>query len=122
MQLKKKPIGATLAAATCSLLGSLPAAPAAAQEAKDWSIDTSLLYYGEDNGRVEDVSLMATIRRIFDEDRSLNATLTVDSLTGATPNGAVPANVPQTFTGPSGGGGYTVEPGEQPLDTTFLDT
>ena len=122
MQLKRKPIGATLAAATCSLLGSLPAAPAAAQEAKDWSIDTSILYYGEDNGRVEDVSLLASIRRAFDEDRNLDFTLTVDSLTGATPNGAVPANVPQTFTGPSGGGSYTVAPGEQPLDTTFLDT
>ena len=121
MQLKK-PIGATLAAATCSLLGTLPSAPAVAQEAKDWSVDTSLLYYGEDNGRVEDVSLMASIRRAFDEDRSLNFSLTVDSLTGATPNGAVPANAPQTFTGPSGGGSYTVAPGEQPLDTTFLDT
>jgi Protein of unknown function (DUF3570) len=122
MQLRRKPIGATLAAATCSLLGTLPAAPAAAQEAKDWSIDTSLLYYGEDNGRVEDVSLMASIRRAFDEDHSLSATLTVDSLTGATPSGAVPANAPQTFTGPSGGGSYTISPGEQPLDTTFLDT
>jgi hypothetical protein len=122
MQLNKKPIGATLAAATCSLLGSLPSAPVAAQEAKDWSLDTSILYYGEDNGRVEDVSLLASIRRAFDEDRNLNVTLTIDSLTGATPNGAVPATVPQTFTGPSGGGGYTVAPGEQPLDTTFLDT
>src|SRR5687768_9390827 len=122
MQLKRKPVGATLAAATCSLLGSLPAAPAAAQEAKDWNVDTSLLYYGEDNGRVEDVSLLASIRRAFDEDRTLAATLTIDSLTGATPNGAVPANVPQTFTGPSGGDSYTVAPGEQPLDTTFLDT
>lgn len=122
MQLKRKPIGATLAAATCSLLGTLPAAPASAQEAKDWSVDTSLLYYGEDSGRVEDVSLMASIRRAFDEDHSINATLTVDSLTGATPNGAVPANAPQTFTGPSGGGSYIVAPGEQPLDTTFLDT
>ena len=122
MQLKRKPIGATLAAASCSLLGTLPAAPASAQEATDWSVDTSLLYYGEDSGRVEDVSLMASIRRAFDEDRSINATLTVDSLTGATPNGAVPANALQTFTGPSGGGSYIVAPGEQPLDTTFLDT
>jgi len=122
MQLKRKPVGATLAAATCSLLGSLPAAPAVAQEAKAWSVDSSLLYYGEDNGRVKDLSLMASIRRALDEDRSLSATLTVDSLTGATPNGAVPAGVPQTFTGPSGGGSYTVAPGAQPLDTTFLDT
>jgi hypothetical protein len=121
MQLTK-PIGGALAAATCSLLGTLPAAPAVAQEAKDWSVDTSLLYYGEDNGRVKDFSLMSSIRRAFDEDRSFNLSLTVDSLTGATPNGAVPANAPQTFTGPSGGGSYTVDPGEQPLDTTFLDT
>ncbi len=54
MQLKK-PIGAALASATCGLLGALPASPVAAQEAYDWEIDTSLLYYGEDDDRVMDV-------------------------------------------------------------------
>jgi len=121
MQLKK-PIGSSLAAATCGLLGVLPAAPVAAQEAPDWEIDSSLLYYGEDNNRVTDGSLMISARRRLDEDRSYNLTLTVDSLTGATPSGAVPANVVQTFTGPSGGGSYVVQPGETPYDTNFLDT
>jgi len=121
MQLKK-PIGASLAAATCGLLGALPAAPAAAQDAKDWDIESSLLYYGEDNDRVKDVSLDVAIRRALDEDRSFSINLTVDSLTGATPNGAVPTNDVQVFTGASGGKGYIVEPGEVPLDPTFLDT
>ena len=40
MQLKKKPIGASLAAATCGLLGALPSAPVAAQEVKDWDVDS----------------------------------------------------------------------------------
>ncbi len=121
MQLKK-PIGASLAAATCGLLGALPSAPVAAQEAKDWDIESSLLYYGEDNDRVKDVSLDISIRRALDEDRRFNLNFTVDSLTGATPNGAVPTNAVQTFTGSSGGDSYTVQPGEVPLDSTFLDT
>jgi hypothetical protein len=121
MQLKK-PIGASLAAATCGLLGALPAAPVAAQEAPDWDIDSSLLFYGEDNGRVQDASLDISVRRALDEDRSFNLNLTVDSLTGATPNGAVPTNAVQTFTGASGGKSYSVQPGETPLDDTFLDT
>ena len=121
MQLKK-PIGASLAAATCGLLGALPSVPAAAQEVGDWDVDSSLLFYGEDNDRVKDVSLDLSIRRILDEDRSFNLNFTVDSLTGATPNGAVPTNAPQTFTGASGSGSYTVQPGDMPLDPTFHDT
>jgi hypothetical protein len=121
MQLKK-PIGGTLAAATCGLLGALPSAPVAAQEAPGWDIDSSLLYYGEDDDRVTDASLMISARRTFDEDRALDMTFTVDSLTGATPSGAVPANAVQTFTTPSGKDTYTVAAGDNPLDDSFLDT
>jgi hypothetical protein len=121
MQLKK-PIGATLATATCGLLGALPAAPAAAQEVGKWEVNTSLLYYGESDDRVTDGSVMASIRRALDEDRSVSLSLTVDTLTGASPNGAVPANGVQTFTSASGGRSYDVAPGDQPLDPTFLDT
>ncbi len=121
MQLKK-PIGASLAAATCGLLGALPAAPALAQEIKDWDVTSSLLFYGEDNDRVKDVSLDVSIRRALDEDRSFNLNFTVDSLTGATPNGAVPTNDYQTFTGASGSNTYTINPGDAPLDPTFMDT
>lgn len=121
MQLKK-PIGATLATATCGLLGALPAMPAAAQEVGKWEVNTSLLYYGESDDRVTDGSVMASIRRALDEDRSVSLSLTVDTLTGASPNGAVPANGVQTFTSASGGRSYDVAPGDQPLDPTFLDT
>lgn len=121
MQLKK-PIGATLATATCGLLGALPSAPAAAQEAPKWEVDTSLLYYGEDDSRVTDASLFTSIRRALDENRSFNLSLTVDSLTGATPNGAAPSSGVQTFTNASGNSAYVIAPGEQPLDTEFLDT
>jgi hypothetical protein len=68
------------------------------------------------------VSLLASVRRVLDEDRAFDLTLTVDSLTGATPNGAVPTNAVQTFTGASGGDSYTIQPGDTPLDPTFLDT
>lgn len=121
MQLKK-PIGATLATATCGLLGALPAMPAAAQEVGKWEVNTSLLYYGESDDRVTDGSVMASIRRALDEDRSVSLSLTVDTLTGASPNGAVPANGVQTFTSASGGRSYDVASGDQPLDPTFLDT
>jgi hypothetical protein len=120
MQLKK-PIGATLASATCGLLGALPAAPVAAQEAPTWEVDTSLLYYGEDANRVSDGSLMTSIRRVLDENRSYSLNLTVDALTGATPNGAVPANSVQTFTAPSGGQDYRIAAGDPPLDPNFKD-
>ena len=121
MQLKK-PIGSSLAMATCGLLGALPAAPVVAQEAPDWEIESSLLYYGEDDSRVTDGSLMVSARRAFDEDRSLNLSLTIDSLTGATPSGAVPSNTIQTFTSPSGKDTYDITAGQAPLDGSFLDT
>ncbi len=120
MQLKK-PIGATLASATCGLLGALPAAPVAAQETPKWEVDSSFLYYGEDAGRVMDGSLTTSIRRVLDEDRSFSLNLTVDALTGATPNGAVPSNSVQTFTGPSGGQDYRIAAGDPPLDPNFHD-
>jgi hypothetical protein len=118
----KKPIGATLASATCGLLGALPSAPVAAQETPNWEVDTSLLYYGENDSRVTDASLLASIRRALDEDRSFSFNLTVDSLTGATPNGAAPSSGVQTFTNASGNSTYDIAPGELPVDTEFLDT
>ncbi len=117
-----KSISAALAAATCSLLGTVPAAPVHAQEEPNWQFDTALLYYGEDNDRVQDLSLNILARRLFVDDRSLTLGLTVDTLTGATPNGAIRQDVPQTFTRPSGSSTYTVPAGELPLDDTFKDT
>ena len=115
-------ISAALATATCTLLGAgLPTA-VDAQEEPTWDFNTSLLYYGENNDRVQDISVSAIARRLFVDERVLSFGLTVDSLTGATPSGAIRQDTAQTFTRPSGNAAYTEAPGELPLDDTFLDT
>lgn len=118
----KRSVTATLAAATCSLLGSNLATPVQAQEDTGWDFNTALLYYGEDNDRVQDLSLDMLARRSYVDDRFLTLGLTLDTLTGATPNGATPQDVVQTFTRPSGRSVYETPAGELPLDDTFHDT
>src|SRR5690606_33163020 len=108
-------------AATCALLGTGSASGADA-ETDRWSIDSAVLYYGEDDNRVQDISAAISATRDFDDDRKLGLSLTVDSLTGASPSGAIALDGPQTFTSPSGNKIYTTAPGEIPLDDTFLDT
>lgn len=114
------PMSAALAAATCALLGAAGAVEAS--EAERWSFDTALLYYGESDERVQDVSAAIAAVRDFDDDRKLNLTLTADTLTGASASGAIALDAPQTFTSPSGRAVYSTPAGEVPLDDTFLDT
>jgi hypothetical protein len=129
MQLKRQParalreIGTPLAAATCALLGhaALPE-QVSAQELMPWDLDASMLLYSESDGRVKDTSLNARARKEVREEKFLDLTLAIDTLTGASPSGAVPANAVQTFTSPSGNSQYTVQPRAQALDTSFHDT
>lgn len=130
MQLKKprksgeriRQIGRPLAAATAALLGTGVNTEISAQELGEWEIDTAMLYYGESDGRVKDLSLNALARKQVREDSFLNLTLAIDTLTGASPNGAVPIDGVQTFTRPSGNDQYTIGAGQQPLDDSFQDT
>jgi Protein of unknown function (DUF3570) len=115
-------IGEAVAAATCTLLGSTAPDDALADDAARWDFDTALLYYGEDGDRVRDLSASVMTRRDFDDDRYLSLDLTVDSLTGASPSGAIASGEPQTFTRPSGDAVYQTPAGEIPLDDSFLDT
>lgn len=119
---EKKPVALSLAAATCALLGTTPSSPVQAQEEPDWTFDTALLYYGEDNDRVQDISINILGVKSFVDDRILSLSLGIDSLTGATPIGSIPFSSPQTFTSPSGGQVRTVPANETPLDDSFLDT
>jgi hypothetical protein len=119
---KQPSVSAALAAATCSLLGTAPTAPVQAQEEPRWDFNMALLYYGEDDDRVQDLSLNILGKRYFVDDRALTLGLTLDTLTGATPNGAIRQGVPQTFTRPSGSSVYTIPANELPLDDTFKDT
>jgi hypothetical protein len=115
-------LAASLAAATCSLLGTATGQTRAQEEPPRWSFDTALLYYGEEHGRVRDVSGALIVKRSFRNARRLSLHLSVDTLTGASPSGAVPASTPQTFTSPSGKDSYITPSSEIPLDPTFLDT
>jgi hypothetical protein len=119
MQLKKESgISASLAAATCGLLGTLPP-PVVAEESTLWHFDTALLYYREDDGRIRDTSVNAAVKRVLDAERSINLLLSVDSLTGASPNGAVPSSAVQTFTRPSGRASYQTAADRTPLIRLF---
>jgi hypothetical protein len=115
-------IAASLATAACSLLGTSTVSPVQAQEEPGWDFNTALLYYGESDERVQDLSLNLLARRTFIDDRILTLGLVADSLTGATPSGAIAFNGPQTFTRPSGKATYTTAANEIPLDDSFLDT
>lgn len=119
---KPKTAAAKLATATCALLGTAATVPVHAQEEPEWEFDTALLYYGENDNRVQDISLNVLALRNFVDDRVLTLSLGVDTLTGATPIGAMPFNGPQTFTSPSGLAVATRPANEIPLDDTFLDT
>jgi len=124
MQLKRKAstsIGASLAAATAGLLGQSPGR-AIAQELAPWEYDTAILLYSESDNRVRDVSLNLDARKEVREEAFLNLKLAIDTLTGASPSGAAPANTVQTFTTPSGGSTFDIAAGEQVLDPSFLDT
>jgi hypothetical protein len=119
---KDPTLTAALAAATCSLLGVATIAPAQAQEVPTWQVDAAALYYGESDGRVKDASVSINARRDFQDERFLTVDLSVDTLTGASPNGALAQGGAQTFTSPSGKASYSTAAGKIPLDTTFKDT
>ncbi len=115
-------IGAALAAATCGLLGIAPTASIAADAEPKWDIESAFLFYGESDGRVKDLSLSSHATRDFGDESRLGLDLSVDSLTGASPSGAIASGGAQTFTSPSGRATYTTPASEIPLDDSFLDT
>ncbi|NQZ07889.1 MAG: DUF3570 domain-containing protein, partial [Algicola sp.] len=121
MQLKKfTKVTGLLATASCALLGT--STQAQVQEQDDWQFDTAFLYYGESDARVKAGEGIFSARKAFDTDEYLDLKITFDTLTGASPTGAVPQPTVQTYTRPSGEGSYQVEPGVTPLDDTFKDT
>ena len=117
MQLKDRRIAGLLSAATCSLLGGNAQA-----EEDNWDIDTAVLYYEESGDRVQAFEPVISATRDLGDDELLSMKLVLDSLTGASPSGAVPSTRVQTFTRPSGRGSYSVAPNETPLDPSFKDT
>lgn len=124
MQLKKTrslALAQALTQASAALLGAAVPLMAHAGDGS-WQVDTAALYYAEADSRVQAAEPVVNLKKDYGDERVLSFKAVIDSLTGASPNGAAPANVTQTFTGPSGGGTYTAGAGELPLDDEFKDT
>ena len=110
-------IALLLAAASVNLVS-------ATSHAKEspWQVDSSLLVYSESDSRVTAIEPIVALKKDLGDERIFSMKMTLDSLTGASPNGAIASNNPQTFTGPSGENSYTADAGETPLDDSFKDT
>jgi Protein of unknown function (DUF3570) len=151
MQLKKpsRSVQSALMAASCALIGATAVraqSPVDGEEG-DWQADSALLYYKEDQGRVQAIEPVVSLSKDFGDEHVLGLKLTYDSLSGGSPNGALPSHSAQTFATPSGtsfqapsgvtqtfttASGkevaqlehvtlYTTQPGEIPLDPNFHD-
>jgi hypothetical protein len=132
----KRPAGQlhlSLMAASCALLSGGARAQMASGEdgTEPLLLDAELLYYKENAGRVQVIEPMVSLKKDFGDLRTLQGTLTIDTMSGATPNGAIPAKKPQTFASPSSTSLtpqpgkkttlYTVAPGELPQDPHFKE-
>ena len=119
-----------LMAASCALLS---AGAVRSQEARtaadgsglldDWSVNSALAYYHED-GRIRAIEPVVDIAKVFADGQAVNLNVTYDALSGASPNGALPSRIPQTFGSPSGTAShiaYTTAPGQLPVDPNYHD-
>jgi uncharacterized protein DUF3570 len=135
MQLKRpaSPLHLGLMAASCALLSGTARAQAPPEDAAErpLQIDADLLFYKENAGRVQAIEPVVSLKKDFGDQRFLDGTMTLDSLSGATPNGAIPARTPQTFASPSSTSLtpragykstlYTIAPGNLPQDPHFKE-
>jgi hypothetical protein len=118
-----------LMAASCALLSAAGArgqenktAPADSGLLEDWSIDSALAYYHED-GRIQAIEPVVNVAKVFADGQALSFTVTFDSLSGSSPNGALTSRMAQTFASPSGKAShrYTTAPGQLPVDPNYQD-
>lgn len=116
---KPKNINKLLALASCSLLGSHSLASEPSSE--EWDVKNAVLIYSESDDRVQAIETVTNLSKNITEDDAVTITLTFDALTGASPNGASPTDVVQTFTSPSGNSVFLTPAGETPLDDAFKD-
>ena len=92
-----------------------------AVSAEPWEVEVGLLSYTEKD-RNTGVELLLDAKRVLEDDDEFSLGIEIDTLTGATPNGATASNVPQTFTRSSGNGSYSVGANQLPVDDTHMDT
>lgn len=121
---KSRYIRDSLSTATYTLLASTQLQAQQTQQADPqmdpWEIDTAILYYSEAD-RVSAIEPVFRVRKQIADDEYLSIKLVLDSLTGASANGAIASDTPQTFTSPSGESSYTTPANETPLDNSYSD-
>jgi hypothetical protein len=128
-----KNIRRKLIAASCALLGTSavlgeedrgpnPIGPLL----EDWQIQSAVAYYRED-GRIQAIEPAISAVRQLSDGGEVGLNFSFDSLSGSSPNGALPSRQPQTFASPSAKSfasarhPYTVSPGRLPVDPSYSD-
>ncbi len=100
-----KSIRKKLTLATCSLLSQHAGAQAFEN---DWVLDTAYLSYQESNERVSVNKFIGNVRGQVSDDDSVKLQVVHDTMSGASPSGAVKSNNESvTFTGASGSSGFS---------------
>ncbi len=119
---KVKNIKGLLKSASACLLGASASLASQGQAlTDDIQADVAVLLYSEID-RVSALEPAIALQKTFDDESVLGVKLVLDSLSGASHNGAAPSDSVQTFTRPSGLGSYSTAAGETPLDDSFRDT
>ena len=126
-RLRRRLIAASCALLTTSAARSEEAAnPGVAGALTDWLLESALAYYHED-GRIQAIEPVVNVSKNYGDGGTLGLNLTFDSLSGSSPNGALPSRSPQTFASPSGKSlilskhTYTTAPGDLPVDPHYHD-
>lgn len=117
MQLKTLSLKKCLASATCALLSTT----VTASNIDDWNFDAAFMYYNETD-RISAKEGVLNASKTFDNDYLLSLGVVVDSLTGASANGAVAQPNAQTFTTASGKVQTPSKLSDIPVDSDFKDT
>ena len=116
-------------AASCALLSAGGARAQASDSTpylkgllENLSVDSALAYYHED-GRIQAIEPIVDVVKTFANGDVLNVNFTFDSLSGSSPNGALPSHSAQTFASPSGKAAhsYVTAPGQLPVDPNYED-
>ena len=64
-------------------------------------VDSGVLWYQENANRIRDLEAVVSLRQPLSEDSAWNARLTVDTVCGGSPIGAIPSKTAQSFVTPS---------------------
>lgn len=100
----KKGVSQQLALATCTLLSHQAGAEAIENE---WVFDSSFASYKEGDDRVSVEKFVANVGGNISETDNVDMQVVFDTMTGATPTGAVETSNVVSVTGTSGAGGFT---------------